>query len=45
MNQKPIGLGVIGINPQNMGSTMTLLKGEPDLRYLLVAACAKRRDA
>ncbi len=44
MNTKPIGLGVIGMNPQNMGSTMTLLKGEPDLRYQLVAACARRRE-
>ena len=41
---KPIGLGVIGMNPQNMGSTMTLLAGVPDLRYRLVAACARRRE-
>jgi predicted dehydrogenase len=41
---KPIGLGVIGINPQNMGSAMTLLLGVPDLRYRLVAACARRRE-
>jgi predicted dehydrogenase len=39
-----IGLGVIGINPHNMGSTMTLLAGVPDLRYRLVAACARRRE-
>ncbi len=39
---KSIGLGVIGMNPQNMGSTMTLLAGVPDLRYRLLAACAKR---
>ena len=40
----PIGLGVIGINPRNMGSTMTLLWDVPGLRYRLVAACAKRRE-
>jgi predicted dehydrogenase len=39
-----IGLGVIGINPHNMGSTMTHLSGVPDLRYRLVAACARRRE-
>ncbi|MFA6561346.1 MAG: Gfo/Idh/MocA family oxidoreductase [Verrucomicrobiia bacterium] len=44
MNAKPIGLGVIGINPRNMGSTMTLLAGVPDLRYRLVAACARLRE-
>ncbi len=44
MSAKPIGLGVIGINPKNMGSTMTLLKGVHGLRYQLVAACAKRRE-
>ena len=37
-----IGLGVIGINPTNMGSTMSLLSGEADLRYELRALCAKR---
>jgi predicted dehydrogenase len=44
MSVTGIGLGVIGINPQNMGSTMTLLRDVPDLRYRLVAACAKRRE-
>jgi predicted dehydrogenase len=39
-----IGLGVIGMNPHNMGSTATLLAGVPDLRYRLVAACARRRE-
>lgn len=39
-----IGLGVIGINPHNMGSTMTLLADVPDLRYRLVAACARRSE-
>ena len=37
-----IGLGVIGINPTNMGSTMSLLSGEANLRYELRALCAKR---
>ena len=44
MNTKPIGLGVIGMNPQNMGSTMTLLRDVPELRYRLVAACARRPE-
>jgi len=44
MGKAAIGLGVIGINPHNMGSTMTLLRDVPDLRYRLVAACAKRRE-
>jgi predicted dehydrogenase len=39
-----IGLGVIGMNPHNMGSTATLLADVPDLRYRLVAACARRRE-
>ena len=39
-----IGLGVIGINPTNMGSTMSLLSGEADLRYELRALCAKREN-
>lgn len=37
-----IGLGVIGINPTNMGSTATLLKEVPDLNYELRGICAKR---
>ncbi len=39
-----IGLGVIGINPTNMGSTATLLKDVPDLNYELRGICAKRED-
>ena len=39
-----IGLGVIGINPTNMGSTMSLLANESSLRYELRAVCAKRED-
>ncbi len=39
-----IGLGVIGVNPTNMGSTATLLKDVPDLKYELRGMCAKRAD-
>ena len=35
-----IGVGVIGMNPTNMGSTMTLLKDVPDLKYELRGICA-----
>lgn len=44
MSTAAIGLGVIGMNPHNMGSTMTLVRDAPDLRYTLVAACARRGD-
>ena len=37
-----IGVGVIGMNPTNMGSTMTLLKDVPDLKFELRGVCAKR---
>ena len=36
-----IGLGVIGANPTNMGSTTTLLADVPDLRYELRGVCAR----
>ncbi len=39
-----IGLGVIGINPRNMGSTMTLLAQVPDLRYELRGLCARNES-
>ena len=39
-----IGLGVIGINPTNMGSTATLLQDVPSLKYELRGICAKRED-
>ena len=39
-----IKVGVIGINPNNMGSTMTLLNEVPDLRYEMTAMCANRGD-
>ena len=39
-----IGLGVIGMNPTNMGSTTALLKDVPNLKYELRGMCAKRAD-
>ncbi len=39
-----IGVGVIGMNPTNMGSTMTLLKDVPDLKYELRGICANRAE-
>jgi len=36
-----IGLAVIGANPTNMGSTTSLLRDVPDLRYELRGVCAK----
>ena len=37
-----IRLGVIGMGPSNMASTLALLENEPDLRYQITAACARR---
>jgi predicted dehydrogenase len=42
MSRPSIGLGVIGVNATNMGSTVSLLREEPDLRYELRAICAAR---
>ncbi len=39
-----IGLGVIGMNPTNMGSTAALLKDVPDLNYELRGICARRPE-
>src|SRR5215212_3014142 len=44
MVKPTIGLGVIGVNRTNMGSTVSLLKDEPDLRYELRAVCAARAE-
>ena len=38
MSASPIRLGMIGMGPANMASTMTLLLDEPDLRYTITAA-------
>ncbi len=39
-----IGLGVIGMGPANMASTLTLLANEPDLRYELRGLCSRREE-
>ena len=39
-----IGLGVIGMNPHNMGSTMTLVTEQPDLRYEIRGICARNAE-
>ncbi len=44
MAKPEIGLGVIGMAPKNMASTVTLLKDESDLRYRLRAICSHRRE-
>ena len=44
MAQDKIRLGVIGMGPSNMASTLVLLDNEPDLRYEITAACARRPD-
>ena len=44
MSNAPIRLGIIGMGPANMASTMTMLNEEPDLRYTITAACARRPD-
>lgn len=45
MSDGKIGLGVIGVSAQNMGSTMFLLSDEPDLRYSMEAICANNEEA
>ena len=44
MSNAPIRLGIIGMGPANMASTMTMLENEPDLRYSITAACARRPE-
>jgi len=39
MNQDTIRLGVIGMGPSNMASTLVLLDDEPGLRYRITAIC------
>ena len=39
-----INLGVIGMGPNNMASTLMLLKNEPDLRFRVQAICSRRRN-
>lgn len=40
-----IRLGVIGMGPRNMASTLTLLKDVPGLRFHITALCAVPEDA
>jgi predicted dehydrogenase len=42
MERRTIRLGVIGMGPSNMASTLTLLAGTPGLRYSITAACSSR---
>jgi predicted dehydrogenase len=44
MGKPAIGLGVIGVNTTNMGSTVSLLRDVPDLRYVLRGICAARAE-
>jgi predicted dehydrogenase len=39
-----IRLGIIGLGPRNMASTLTLLPGSPGLRYRITAACSSTRE-
>lgn len=39
MSERAIRLGVIGMGPSNMASTLMLLGDEPDLRYRMTAIC------
>ena len=39
MTNRAIRLGVIGMGPTNMASTLLLLADEPDLRYRITAIC------
>ena len=39
MTSNTTRLGVIGMGPANMASTLTLLADEPDLRYVITAVC------
>lgn len=39
-----IRLGIIGMAPSNMASTLTLLKDDADLRYEITAICGRRRE-
>lgn len=39
MPRREIRLGVIGMGPANMASTLMLLRDEPDLRYSITAIC------
>jgi predicted dehydrogenase len=44
MAKDEIGLGVIGMGPTNMASTVMLLHEQPDLRFRVKAICARRPE-
>lgn len=44
MNNSRIRLGIIGMGPTNMASTLALLADEPDLRYTITAICGLPED-
>ena len=44
MSEEHIRLGIIGMGPSNMASTLTLLKDMPDLRYRISAICTRRQE-
>ena len=44
MKGNEIRLGVIGMGPSNMASTLTMLAKEPDLRYRVQSICSRRAD-
>lgn len=45
MSGNPIRLGVIGMGPSNMASTLGLLGDEADLRYRITAVCGLPEEA
>ena len=44
MNGKPIRLGVIGMAPRNMASTVVILRDVPGLRYQVTGVCGRRAE-
>ena len=44
MKGRLIRLGVVGMGPSNMASTLALLKDVPDLRFRLQAICTRRPE-
>jgi predicted dehydrogenase len=44
MKGRLIRLGVVGMGPSNMASTLALLKDVPDLRFRLQAICTRRSE-
>lgn len=45
MKKTQLRLGVIGMGPANMASTLTLLGNEPDLSYTITAICGLPEEA